>query len=116
VNKRVFIGFLIYRYKSFISLNITIDLFRLWRLICLAFLLAGFDSALGGHRTVLEAIRSVPSFHDMAVVREAVQQGRRPRGISEYTGPLRKAEVGRDDDIGVFVQLDSRWNSSAPST
>jgi hypothetical protein len=65
---------------------------------------------------VLEAIRFVPSFHNMAVMREAVQQGRCPRGIAEYTGPFREAEVGRDDDIGVFVQLDSRWYSSAPST
>jgi len=41
----------------------------------------------------------------MAAVSEAIEQGRRHLGVSEYGGPFAEAEVRRDDDAGSLVEL-----------
>jgi hypothetical protein len=45
---------------------------------------------------------------------EAVEQCGGHLGIAEHTGPFAEAEVGGDDDAGLLVEPESRWNSSAP--
>ena len=45
----------------------------------------------------------VARLHDVAVVRESVQQRRGHLGITEDAGPFAEAEIGGDDDAGAFV-------------
>ena len=52
-----------------------------------------------------EAEAIVPAFKDMAVVREAVQQGGGHLGIAEHACPLAEAKVGSDDDTGLLVEF-----------
>src|SRR5271168_3969945 len=65
-------------------------------------LLCGFG---GFRRAVLEAEAVVSGFEDVAAVGEAVEQRRRHLRIAEDSGPFAEAEVRRDDDAGVFVEL-----------
>ena len=53
---------------------------------------------------VLEAPAFVAGLDDVAVVREAVQQGRSHFGISENARPFAKGEIGGDDERGAFVE------------
>ena len=39
------------------------------------------------------------------MVGEAIEQGGGHFGIAEHAGPLAEAEVGGDDDAGVFIEL-----------
>ena len=41
----------------------------------------------------------------MAVVGESIQQCCCQLGIAEYVGPFREAQVGGDDQAGLFVQF-----------
>ena len=47
----------------------------------------------------------VARLHDVAVVREPVQQRRRHLRVAEHAGPLGEVQVGRDHHAGVLVQL-----------
>jgi hypothetical protein len=71
----------------------------------LALLLPRLDSPLGHHGAVLEAVRLVPGLHDVAVVGKPVKQRSCHFGVIKHGRPFREAQVGRDDDPGVFVQL-----------
>src|SRR5947209_1197724 len=53
---------------------------------------------------VFEAPAFVAGLDDVAVVREAVQQGRSHFGISENARPFAKGEIGCDDERGAFVE------------
>ena len=51
-------------------------------------------------RTRFEAPGLVAGLDDMAVMRQAVEQCRGHLGIVEDAGPLREAEIRRDDHAG----------------
>ena len=53
---------------------------------------------------VFEAPAFVAGFDDVAVMREAIQQGRGHFGISENARPFAKGEIGGDDERGAFVE------------
>ena len=63
------------------------------------FLLFGLDAA------VFETIAVVTCFHNVAMMRESVEQRRGHLGIPKHVGPFREAQVGRDDDAGALVEL-----------
>ena len=56
-------------------------------------------------RAVLEAITVVACFDDMAMMGEPVQQRRGHLRVAEHTGPLREAQIGRNDDAGALREL-----------
>lgn len=47
----------------------------------------------------------IPRFEDVAVVGDAVQQGRGHIGISEHLHPLGEVEIGGDDQGRLFIEL-----------
>lgn len=68
--------------------------------------MGGLGPARGGRGgAVLEAPGLVTGLDDVAVVREAVQQGRGHLGVAEDAAPLAEAQVGGDDNAGVLVKL-----------
>ena len=52
-----------------------------------------------------ETVAVVAGLDDVAMMREAIQQGGSHLRIAEYTRPFREAEIGRDQDAGLFVEL-----------
>jgi hypothetical protein len=54
--------------------------------------------------SVLEAPAVVAGLDDVAVMGEAVQQGRGHLGVAEHTRPVGEGQVGGDDDGGALVQ------------
>lgn len=54
---------------------------------------------------MLEAPGLVAGLHDVAVMREAVQQRRGHLRVAEHAGPLPEAKVDRDHDASVLVEL-----------
>ena len=69
-----------------------------------ATLLPRFDAGFSYRAAMLETIRLVAGFHNMAVMRQPIQQRCRHLGIDEHAGPFREAQIGRDDHAGVFVE------------
>lgn len=71
-------------------------------LFALAFLhlFPRLDAGPGGLTAVAEAKRVIAGFDDVAVMREAIEQGGRELGIDEDAGPFGKDQVGGDDDAG----------------
>ena len=53
---------------------------------------------------MLEAVAIVACFQNMAVVGQAVQQGRSHLGVAKHAGPFAKAQVGGDHHAGAFVK------------
>ena len=78
-------------------------------------LLARFDPGLGRRAAVAEAVGIVAGLHDVAVVGEAVEQGRGHLGIGEDTGPLCEGQVGGDHHAGVFVELGEQVKEQGPA-
>ena len=54
---------------------------------------------------MLQAVGLVARFDDVAVVRKPIQQGGGHLGVAEHARPFCEAQVGRDHDAGVLVQL-----------
>jgi len=54
---------------------------------------------------VAEAVAVVAGFDDVAAVGEPVEQRRGHLGVAEDGGPFGEAEVGGDDQAGLFVEL-----------
>lgn len=54
---------------------------------------------------MLQAVRLVACFNDMAVVCQPIQQSRSHFGVAKHTRPFREAQVGGDNHAGVFVQF-----------
>ena len=54
---------------------------------------------------MLKAIAVVAGLEDVAVMGESVQQCRGHLRIAEDIGPLREAQVSRDDDAGALIEL-----------
>ena len=72
---------------------------------------AGFGSSSGFTLSVLRVGRAGPepeavvsSFEDVAVMGEPIEQCCRHFGIAEHACPFAEAEVGGDDDAGLFVE------------
>src|SRR5574338_1285678 len=61
-------------------------------------LLPRLDAGLGGGAAVLETPGLVAGLHDVAVMRQAIEQGSRHLGVAEHAGPFVEGEVGRDQD------------------
>lgn len=63
------------------------------------------------------ALKASPlaGLHDVAVVREPVEQCRGHLRITEDVGPLAEDEVGRDDDAGVLVELRQQMEEQRPA-
>jgi hypothetical protein len=59
---------------------------------------------LGSSGAVLEAPAFVAGLDDVAVMREAVEQGRGHLGIAEDAGPFAEGEIGGDEDRGALVE------------
>lgn len=53
-------------------------------------------------RDVFEALAFVTSFHDLAVVREAVDKRGGHLGVSKDARPFSERKVGRDNNRGAF--------------
>ena len=53
---------------------------------------------------MLEAVAVVACFQNMAVMGQAVQQGRGHLGITKHAGPFAEAQVGGDYYAGAFVK------------
>lgn len=68
-------------------------------------LLPCLDPRLGSGRAVPEAKRLVARFHDMAVMRQPVEQGGGHLGITEDARPFSEGQIGRDHHTGVLVEL-----------
>ena len=68
-------------------------------------LLPRLDLGFCYRRTVSEAERLIARFHDMAVMREPIQQRCRHLGIAKYTWPLGKGQVCRNHHTGVLIEL-----------
>jgi hypothetical protein len=64
-----------------------------------------FLSCFGGRGTGFEAEAVIAGFEDVAVVGEAVQQGRRHLGVAKDLCPSAKAEIGGDNDTGSLVEF-----------
>jgi len=62
-----------------------------------------------------EAERCVPGLDDAAVVRDAIKQGRRHLGVTEYRHPFAELEIGRDDDTGGFIQFADQMKQQRPA-
>ena len=54
----------------------------------------GFTFLILPQRAVTEAPGFVAGFHDMAVMREPVQQGGRRLGVDKHAAPLAEGQVG----------------------
>ena len=54
---------------------------------------------------MLEAITVVAGFDDMAMMGESIRQRGGHLRIAEHSGPIREAQVGRDDDAGALIEL-----------
>jgi hypothetical protein len=59
---------------------------------------------LGSSGAVFEAPAFVAGLDDVAVMREAVEQGRGHLGIAEDAGPFAEGEIGGDEDRGALVE------------
>jgi hypothetical protein len=57
----------------------------------------------------------VARLHDVAVVREPVQQRRGHLRVAEHAGPLCEVQVRRDHHAGVLVQLAQRVEQQRPA-
>lgn len=62
-------------------------------------------SLLAGSLRCLKRQLSLPVSDDVAVVGDAVEQGRGYLGIAEHGRPFAEGEVGRDDHRGPLVEL-----------
>jgi hypothetical protein len=54
---------------------------------------------------VLEAPTVVAGLDDVAMMRQAIQHGGGHSGVAEYLRPIRKCQIGSDEQRRVFVQL-----------
>lgn len=54
---------------------------------------------------VFKPIAVIEHFHDVAVIGQPIEQGRRHLLVNEHRRPLREAEVGGNDDAGALAQL-----------
>ena len=54
---------------------------------------------------VFEPPARVAGFHDIAVVRQAVEHGGRHFGVAEHLRPVGEGEIGRYQQRGVFIEL-----------
>jgi hypothetical protein len=52
----------------------------------------------------LEAPGGVSSFHDIAVMGQAIEQRGRHLGVAEDAGPFAEGEIGGDDDRSPLVE------------
>ena len=57
----------------------------------------------------------MPGLHDMAVMRQAVEQRRRHLGIAKHARPLGESQVGRDHHAGVLVELRQQMEQQGPA-
>ena len=71
----------------------------------LAGLLPGLDALLGRGTAVQESMALVTRLHDVAVVREPVQQGGSHLRVAEHCRPFGEVQVGGDHHAGVLVEL-----------
>ena len=62
-----------------------------------------------------EAPTLVAGLHDVAVVREPVEQRGRHLFIDKHTRPLREAQVGGDHHAGAFIQLGQQMKQQRPA-
>lgn len=53
--------------------------------------------------SVLEAVRIVAGFDDVAMINEPIEESSRHFFISKEIGPFREGEIGGDDQAGVFM-------------
>mgnify|MGYP000688482278 CR=1 FL=1 len=64
---------------------------------------------------MLESIAVIASLDDVAMVGQPVQQGCGHLRVAEYAGPLREAQVGRDQDAGFLIQLADQVKQQGPT-
>ena len=70
-----------------------------------SFRFGGFVFGGVGHRTVAEAPRCIAGFHDMAVMRQAIQQCGGHLRIGKDTAPFPEAQVRGDEHTGALIEL-----------
>ena len=61
---------------------------------------------------MLEAPAVVAALDDVALLGQAVEQRRRHLGVAEDQGPFGEVEVGGENDRGLLVMRQIRWNSN----
>ena len=61
-----------------------------------------------------ETIGLVAGFHDVAVMREPVEQGCGHLRVAEHAGPFGEGQVGGDDHTGALVELREQMEQQRP--
>ena len=69
----------------------------------------------GGRRGLRDAVALVAGLHDVAVVREPVQQRRGHLRVAEDGAPFGEVQVGRDDDAGLLVEPREQVEQECPA-
>ncbi len=64
---------------------------------------------------MLEPPTLIAGLHDVAVMRQPVQQGRGHLGIPKHIAPFREVQVGRDHHAGALVQLGEQVKQQCPA-
>jgi hypothetical protein len=63
-----------------------------------------------------EPVRLVSRFDDVAVVRQAVEQGGGHLGVAEDAGPFAEGQVGGDEHAGALVELAQQVEQQRPTS
>ena len=74
----------------------SLERFNLLGRLALLTLLSRLDLGFGCRRAVPEAERLIACFHDVAMMRQPIQQRCRHLGITKYTRPFSEGQVRRD--------------------
>jgi hypothetical protein len=64
---------------------------------------------------MLEPPTLIAGLHDVAVMRQPVQQGRGHLGIPKHIAPFREVQVGCDHHAGALVQLGEQVKQQCPT-
>src|ERR1035437_6213082 len=78
-------------------------------------LFACLDLRLRDRRTMPEAERLIARLHDMAVMRQPIQQRRRHLGIAKYARPFSKGQVRRNHHACMLIELRQQMEEQSPA-
>lgn len=65
---------------------------------------------------MLQSVRLVAGFDDVAMMCEAIQQGRGQLGVAKHARPFGEAQVGGDHHARVFVELGQQVKQQRPAS
>lgn len=86
-----------------------------FRCSLLARLLPGLDPRLGRLTALPEAVGLVTRLHDVALVRQSIQECGRHLCVTEHGRPFSETPIRRDDHAGAFVELREQMKQQGPA-